>query len=53
MTLMLIIVVWKSTSSNGWEYLIMWGDLDSSPMYAIMCYLIDYCFNNMFDHDEW
>jgi len=27
---------WKSTSSNGWEYLVCWEDLGSSPMYAII-----------------
>jgi len=31
-------VKWKSTSSSGWEYLIVWEDLGSSPMYAIVCY---------------
>jgi len=34
--------MWKSTSSNGWEYLIVWEDLGLSPMYAIVCYLIYY-----------
>jgi len=24
----------KSTSSSGWEYLIVWEDLGSSPVYA-------------------
>jgi len=28
-------VTWKSTSSSGWEYLIVWEDLSSSPMYAV------------------
>ena len=32
--LMRIVMTWKSTSSNGWEYIIMWEDLGSSPMYA-------------------
>jgi len=32
---MLIVVMWKSTSSNVWEYLTVWEDLGSSPMYAI------------------
>jgi len=26
--------MWKSTSLNGWEYLVVWEDLGSSPMYA-------------------
>ena len=34
--------MWKSTSSNGWEYFIMWEDLGSSPMYVnyvlFICY---------------
>jgi len=28
-------MMWKSTSSYGWEYLIVWEDLGLSPMYAI------------------
>jgi len=32
---MLIRMMWKSTSSNGWEYLIVWEDLGLSPMYVI------------------
>jgi len=31
--------MWKSTSSNGWEYFIVWKDLGSSPMYTI-CVLL-------------
>jgi len=31
---MLIVVTWNSTSSSGWEYLIVWEDLGLSPMYA-------------------
>jgi len=31
--------MWKSTSLNGWEYFIVWKDLGSSPMCAIVCYL--------------
>jgi len=27
--------MWKSTSLSGWEYLIVWEDLGSSPMYVI------------------
>jgi len=27
--------MWKSASLNGWEYLIVWEDLGSSPKYAI------------------
>jgi len=27
--------MWKSTSSNGWECLIIWEDLGSSSLYAI------------------
>jgi len=34
--------MWKSTSSNGWEYFIMWKDLGSSPMYAKL-YIILIC----------
>jgi len=30
---MLIVVTWKSTSLSGWEYLTVWKDLGSSPMY--------------------
>jgi len=36
--LLLINVMWKSTSSSGSEYLIVWEDLGSSLMYAIGCY---------------
>jgi len=32
--------VWKSTSSNSWEYFNVWEDLDSSLMYA-NCVLFD------------
>jgi len=31
-------MMWKSTSSNGWEYWIMWKDLGSSLIYALLCY---------------
>ena len=27
--------MWKSSSLNGWEYFIVWEDLDLSLMYAI------------------
>jgi len=27
-------MMWKSTSSNGWEYLVVWEDLGSSLMYV-------------------
>ena len=40
MTLNVIGMTWKSTSSIGWEYLVVWEDLGSSPMYAI-CVLFD------------
>jgi len=30
-------MTWKSINSSGWEYLIVWEDLGSSPMYAILC----------------
>jgi len=39
LTLILIGMTWKSTSSSGWEYFIVWEDLGSSLMYANMCYL--------------
>ena len=32
-------MTWKSTSSSGWEYLIVWEDLGSSPRYANNVYL--------------
>jgi len=33
--------MWKSTSSNGWEYLIVWEDLGSRLLCKpFMCYLI-------------
>jgi len=35
--LMLIVVTWNNTSSNGWEYFIVWKDSGSSPRYK--CYL--------------
>jgi len=44
---------WKSTSSNGWEYLNVWEDLGSSPMYAVCVLFNYYCFNNMLEHVEW
>jgi len=28
-------MLWKNTSSNGWEYLAVWEDLGLSPMYVI------------------
>jgi len=31
---MSIVVMWKSISSSGWEYLIEGEDLGLSPMYA-------------------
>jgi len=34
MTLNVIGMMWKSTSSNGWEYFIVWEDLGLSPMYV-------------------
>jgi len=33
-------VMWKSASSNGWEYFIVWEDFGLSPMYAI-CVLFE------------
>jgi len=27
--------MWKSTSLNGWQYLVIWEELGLSPMYAI------------------
>jgi len=33
--LMQIAMMWKSISSSGWEYWIVWKDLGSSLMYAI------------------
>ena len=27
--------MWKSTSLSDWEYLIVWEDLGSSPIYVI------------------
>jgi len=50
MTLNSDCMMWKSTSSSGWEYLIVWEDLGSSPMYANCVLFNYYCFNNMFDH---
>ena len=35
-------MTWKSTSSNGWEYLVVWDDLGLSPMYA--CYVLFICY---------
>ena len=28
--------MWKNISLNGWEYLVCWEDLGSSPMNAII-----------------
>jgi len=45
----------KSTSLNGWEYLIVWEELGLSLMYAIcVLFLIVYYLNNkLLDHDKW
>jgi len=32
--------MWKTTSSNGWEYLVMWEDLGSSSMYATVVIMV-------------
>jgi len=32
-------MTWKSASSYGWEYLIVWKDLGLSPIYANNVYL--------------
>jgi len=32
-------MTWKSTSSSGWKYLIVWEDLGLSPRYANIVYL--------------
>jgi len=39
-------MMWKSTSSNGWEY------LGSSPMYAMYMSLFGVLFYNIFEHNE-
>jgi len=39
---MLIVMMWKSISSSGCEYLIVGEDLGSSPMYA-NCMLFYFC----------
>jgi len=44
MALKLIYVTLKSTSSNGWEYFIVWKDLGSSPMYVNCMLFICYYF---------
>jgi len=44
---------WKSTSLYGCEYLIVLrGPVFESYVCQIVCYLIDYYFNNTLDHDE-
>ena len=45
--------MWKSTNSNGWEYLIVWEDLGSSLMYAKLCVILIVHFNNIIDWVEW
>jgi len=45
-------MTWKSTSPNGWEYLIVWEDLSLSPMYAIVCYLILLFSDDVFGRDK-
>ena len=45
---MQIAMTWKNTNLNGWEYLIVWKDLGSSPMYIncmifIMCIILMLC----------
>jgi len=46
-------MTWKSTSSNGWEYLIMWEDLGLSSMYANCVLFICYYFNYLLIMVEW
>ena len=35
--------MWKSTSSSGWEYFIVWEDLGLSPMYAKLYVIFNIC----------
>jgi len=46
-------MMWKITSSNGWEYLNVLEDLGLSSMYAICVLFNYYCFNNMLEYVEW
>jgi len=42
------VMTWKSTSSNGWEYFIVWKDLGSSPMLLFYIYInhVVECYNH-------
>jgi len=44
--------MWKSTSSNGWEYFIVWKDLGSSPKYINFVWLFCdwFCFKDMYEY---
>jgi len=53
MTLNVNYVMWKSISSSGWKYFIVWEDLGLILMYVNCVYLIYYYFDNIIVTSEW
>jgi len=55
MWIMGVFMMWKSTSSSDWEYLVMLKGLGfESYVCQILCYfLIVYFLFNVIDHEEW
>jgi len=42
------VTICKSASLSGWKYFIMWEDLGSGPMYAILCVIKLVLFLNIY-----